>query len=74
MRTPQAGDYIKTVSDRFNAQWRGKIRRASDMGNGMYLIEWSDCGSLPIDICTWVFDTDIVIVRRPKAKLEVGLN
>jgi len=40
------------------------------MGNGMYLIEWSDCGSLPIDICTWVFDTDIVIVRRPKAKVQ----
>ena len=61
---PNAGDYIKTVSDRFNAVWRGKVRRSSD--SGMYLIEWSFCGGLPTDICTWVSDTDIAIVRRAK--------
>ena len=73
MRTPQAGDYIKTVSDRFSAQWHGQIRRQDPMTK-MFLIEWSYCGGLPIGICSWVFDTDIVIVRRPKVKLEVGLN
>lgn len=69
MRTPQANDYIKTVSDRFKTQWKGKIRR-QDTVTGMYLIEWSYCGELPTDICTWVFDTDIAITKRPKQSQE----
>lgn len=67
MRTPQSGDYIKTVSKKFNGTWRGKIRR-QDESTGMLLIEWSYAGKIPTDICTWVFDTDLVIVRRPKTK------
>lgn len=67
MRIPQAGDYIKTISNRFESEWRGKIRRQCKI-TGMYLIEWSNCGSLPNDICTWVMDTDIKITRRLKAK------
>lgn len=70
MRTPQTNDYIKTISKQFKSTWRGKIRRASDMDNNMYLIEWSYCGGLPTDICTWVFDTDIKVVRRPKVIKE----
>ena len=65
MRIPQPNDYIKTVSDRFLCQWRGKIRRQCGV-TGMYLIEWRYAGGLPTDICTWVFDSDISVVRRPK--------
>lgn len=63
MRVPIAGDYIKTVSPQFVGVWRGKIRRQD---GDLYLIEWSYAGGFPIDICTWVADTDIAIVRRPK--------
>lgn len=68
-KVPQAGDYIKTVSERFGKEWRGKIRRRSDMENGMYLIEWSYAGGLPTDICTWIFDDDFVITRKNKKAL-----
>lgn len=37
-------------------------------GAVLYLIEWSYCGSAPTDIYTWVFDTDLVITRRPKGR------
>jgi hypothetical protein len=66
MRIPQQGDYIKTVSDRFGDTWRGKVRRQAS--TDMYLIEWSYTGGNSTDICTWVFDTDIVVVKRPKTK------
>lgn len=67
-RTPQTGDYIKTVHPYFQkGPWRGKIRRASESGQ-TYLIEWRYCGGLPTDICTHVFDSDIEVVRRPKVR------
>jgi len=69
MRIPIQGDYIKTVSDRFKTEWRGRIRRQSD--TGMYLIAWSYCGSLPTDICTWVFESDFKIVRRIRDRSEL---
>lgn len=66
-RIPQANDYIKTAGDRFRKEvWRGKIRRKDEV-TGMYLIEWNYCGGLPTDICTYVFEKDLVIVRRPKS-------
>ena len=65
-RVPIAGDYIKTISDRFtNGPWRGKIRR-QDVLTEMYLIEWAYSGGLPTDICTWVFADDLRVTRRLK--------
>lgn len=74
MRTPTVGDYVKTVSDRFTGQWKGKVRRGSDLCNNMYLIEWSYCGGLPNDICTWVFNEDIKITRRLKPKFTKEID
>lgn len=64
-KVPQIGDHIRTTSDRFKTEWRGKIRRY-DNTTGAYLIEWAYCGGLPTDICTWVSPEDIRITRRPK--------
>lgn len=62
------GDYIKTISDRFNSQWRGKIRR-QDSVTEMYLIEWSYCEGLSTEICTWVFEKDIALTRKGKSNV-----
>jgi hypothetical protein len=59
------GDYIKTISDRFGDQWKGRIRR-QDSVTEMYLIEWDYCGGFPTDICTWVFWDDIALTRKGK--------
>jgi hypothetical protein len=56
-------DKIKTVSKRFEKQWKGKIRRQDNVTK-MYLIEWDYCGGFPTDICTWVFESDIALLNK----------
>ena len=63
MRIPQAGDYIKTTSNRFNAEWKGKIKREE---YDMVLVEWRYCGGLPTYVHTWVFKNEIKITKRIK--------
>lgn len=77
-RTPQVGDYIKTISKRYpNGPWRGKIVRTRDESffeSRTYLIEWRSTGVGYTDILTWVNARDIEVVRRPKVQNEKRKN
>lgn len=54
----QVGTYVKAYQD-----WRGKIKELSFEGAK---IEWSYCGNLPTDICTFVTFENLQYVRKAR--------
>jgi hypothetical protein len=52
--------------------WRGKIRRFDEC-RAYALIEWSYCGKLPTDICTW-FSVGDLTERKPQPRIKPGLK
>ena len=60
---PDVGDYVKVAQGYGRKPWKGRVRRFNER---MALIEWSYCGGLPTDICTWVFTTKLHVFVRTK--------